>query len=44
MRFTIHTANCVGNSKNCYYPNKMIITNPDEMRQAVSLDHVCAEY
>lgn len=44
MRLTICTANCVGNHKNCLYPNKRVITSADEMKEAVKLDHVCAEY
>lgn len=29
LNFTIYTANCVGNSGNCLYPNKMIVTDKD---------------
>lgn len=25
LNFTIYTADCVGNSGNCLYPNKMIV-------------------
>jgi putative DNA primase/helicase len=44
MRLTICTANCTGNQKNCIYPNKRVITSKDELKEAVKLDHVCAEY
>ena len=44
MNFTIFTANCSGNSKNCKYPNKHIVSNSDEMEAVIHFDHVCAEY
>lgn len=44
MQLTICTANCVGNQKNCLYPNKRVVTSEDELKEAVKLDHVCAEY
>ena len=44
MEFTIFTANCVGNIKNCYYPNKQKIKTMDDMETVIRCDHVCAEY
>ncbi|AHM57661.1 hypothetical protein EAL2_808p01560 (plasmid) [Peptoclostridium acidaminophilum DSM 3953] len=44
MQLTIYTANFTGNQKNCLYPNKSIVTSVDELKEAVKLDHVCAEY
>lgn len=44
MQFTIFTANCTGNAGNCSYPNKVPISNPDELKAAVAYDHVCATY
>jgi putative DNA primase/helicase len=44
MQLTICTANCIGNQKNCLYPNKSVVTSEDELKEAVKLDHVCAEY
>ena len=44
MQLTICTANCIGNQKNCLYPNKSVVTSVDELKETVKLDHVCAEY
>lgn len=44
MNFTLFTADCKGNPKNCFYPNKAEITNVNDLLTAVSKDHVCAEY
>lgn len=44
MSFTLSTAGCTGNAKNSLYPNKCIVTNADELKAAVSLDHVCGEF
>lgn len=44
MQLTICTANFTGNQKNCLYPNKSVVTSVDELKEAVKLDHVCAEY
>ena len=44
MQLMLCTANCVGNQKNCRYPNKLIVTSEDELKEAAKLDHVCAEY
>ena len=44
MQLMLCTANCVGNQKNCRYPNKLIVTSEEELKEAAKLDHVCAEY
>lgn len=44
MQLTIFNAACVGNAKNCTYPQKCVVTNADELMDAVKFDHVCAEY
>lgn len=44
MKFTIYTANCVGNPANSLYPNKSEISNKDDMLAAIARDHVCAEF
>ncbi len=44
MELTIYTSNSSGNAKNCLYPNKLIVTNEDELKEAVRFDHVCAEF
>lgn len=44
MQITIFNAACVGNAKNCTYPQKCVVTNADELMDAVKFDHVCAEY
>jgi len=38
------TADCTGQAANCSYPNRRVVTTPEEMREAVRFDHVCAEY
>ena len=44
LNFTIYTANCVGNSGNCLYPNKMIVTDKESFIAATKMDHVTAKY
>ena len=44
MKFNIYTANCTGDTSNCYYPNLVVIDNPDILKEAVKKDHVCALY
>lgn len=43
MNFTIFTAHCSGQQKNCLYPDRREITSSDELGKAVRLDHVCVE-
>ena len=44
MQLIFYTADCVGNAKNCRYPNRTIVSNAEELTEATSRDHVCAEY
>ena len=44
INFTIYTADCVGNSGNCLYPNKMIVTDKESFIKATKMDHVTAKY
>lgn len=44
MKLVFYTANCAGNAKNCSYPNRMEVTNAEELKVMVRRDHVCAEY
>lgn len=44
FKFTLYTANCVGNNGNCIYPNKMEVTDEVSFVTAISLDHVTAKY
>jgi len=44
MQITMFTADCSGQAANCSYPNRRVVTTPEEMREAVRFDHVCAEY
>lgn len=44
LNFTIYTADCVGNSGNCLYPNKMIVTDKESFSKVTKMDHVTAKY
>lgn len=44
MQITMFTADCIGQAANCSYPNRRVVTTPEEMQEAVRFDHVCAEY
>lgn len=44
LNFTIYTADCVGNSGNCLYPNKNIVTDKESFIAATKMDHVTAKY
>lgn len=44
MKLVIYTAECKGNAKNCSYPKRFEVTNADDLKAVVRLDHVCAEY
>lgn len=44
LNFTVYTANCVNNSANCLYPNKMLITDKDSFIASTKMDHVTAKY
>jgi len=44
MKFTLYTADCVGNEKNTLYPHPKVITSEADLKKAVAADHVCALY
>ena len=44
MELLLFIANCVGNQGNCFYPQRTVISNAEELKEAVKWDHVCAEY
>ena len=42
MNFVIYTAACTGKAANCDYPNRVEVTGPGVLKEAVKFDHVCA--
>lgn len=44
MKLIFYTANCIGNAKNCSYPNRVEVTTAEELKAVVKTDHVCGEY
>ena len=44
MRFTLFISKSFGDSSNCVYPLKAVITDQDSFLNAVAKDHVCGEY
>lgn len=44
IKFTLYTADCIGNLSNCLYPNKKVITDKESLVKAIAFDHVTAEY
>ena len=42
--FTVYSADCVGNSGNCLYPNKNVVTDKESFIAATKMDHVTAKY
>lgn len=44
INFTVYSADCVGNSGNCLYPNKMIVSDKESFIAATKMDHVTAKY
>ena len=42
--FTIYTANCTGNAKNCIYLTEVEVKDIASLKQAMRRDHVCAMY
>lgn len=44
MKFTLYTANCTGNEKNCLYPNVCIIENETDFIAAAAKDHVTGRF
>ena len=44
INFTVYSADCVGNSGNCLYPNKNVVTDKESFIKATKMDHVTAKY
>ena len=44
INFTVYSADCVGNSGNCLYPNKSIVMDKESFIEATKMDHVTAKY
>jgi P4 family phage/plasmid primase-like protien len=44
INFTVYSADCVGNSGNCLYPNKHIVSDKETFIAATKMDHVTAKY
>lgn len=44
MQLILQTADVVSDAKNCRYPHRVAVSCADELRTAVKMDHVCAEY
>lgn len=44
INFTVYAADCVGNSGNCLYPNKHIVSDKESFIAATKMDHVTAKY
>ena len=44
MQFTLYTANSSGDETNCFYPNRVRITNQMDLAIAAAHDHVTAAY
>lgn len=44
LNFTLYTANCVGMSGNCLYPNKVVVKDKESFKEAIKKDHVTARY
>lgn len=42
--FTIYTANCTDNAKNCIYPTEVAVKDIASLERAMQRDHVCAMY
>lgn len=44
LNFTLYTADCIGNSANCLYPNEMVVIDKESFLAAIAKDHVTARY
>lgn len=44
INFTVYSAEYGGNSGNCLYPNKNIVTDKESFIAATKMDHVTAKY
>ena len=43
LDFTIYAADCAGNSGNCLYPDKIIVTDKESFIVATKMEHVTAK-
>lgn len=43
-QFIIYRADCAGNSSNCLYSTKTVITDKSSFQEAVTVDYVTAKY
>lgn len=44
MEFSLYTSSDIGRAANIFYPKKIVVTDADSMKAAVSFDHVGALY
>ncbi len=44
MQFTLYTAGCTGDRKNCLYPDRREIGSASDLAEAAAFDHVSAAY
>ena len=44
MFFKLFLADCTGKKSNVLYPNKVVVSSEDLLKEAVSKDHVCGEF
>lgn len=44
MELRLWCAKTKGNEKNCMYPDEVVSETADQLKEAIRLDHVCAEY
>jgi putative DNA primase/helicase len=44
MQLILYTADTVSDAKNCSYPHRVEVMSAEDLRKAVKMDHVCAEY
>lgn len=44
MEFSLYTSSDVGKASNIFYPKKVVVTDAESMKAAVSFDHVGARY
>lgn len=44
MIFKLCLADCTGNKNNVSYPNKVVVSSGEDLKEAVSKDHVCGEF
>ena len=44
MEFTLYTADCTGDRKNCLYPHRTTVRSGEDLAAAAAYDHVSAAY